>query len=27
MKLNPQFRPLHSDSRWGAFLRKMGLPD
>lgn len=24
-KTNPRHRPLHSDPRWGAFLKKMGL--
>jgi serine/threonine protein kinase/tetratricopeptide (TPR) repeat protein len=25
MKCSPRFRSLHSDPRWGAFLKKMGL--
>jgi len=27
MKLNPLFRSLHGDPRWGVFLKKMGLAD
>ena len=27
MKPQPSLRPLHADSRWGTFLRKMGLAD
>jgi TolB-like protein/Tfp pilus assembly protein PilF len=27
MKVEPLFRSLHADPRWGAFLRKMGLAD
>jgi TolB-like protein/Tfp pilus assembly protein PilF len=27
MKIQPWLRPLHTDPRWGAFLRKMGLAD
>ena len=27
MKSQPLLRSLHSDLRWGAFLRKMGLAD
>ena len=27
MKLELSFRRLHADPRWGAFLRKMGLPE
>jgi hypothetical protein len=25
MKVSSRFRSLHSDPRWGAFLKKMGL--
>jgi hypothetical protein len=27
MKVDPLFRALHADPRWGAFLRKMGFAD
>ena len=27
IKTNPLFRALHTDPRWGAFLRKMGFAD
>jgi len=27
MNVDPRFRSLHTDPRWGAFLRKMGLAD
>ena len=27
MKLEPHLRSLHSDPRWGAFLKKMGRAD
>lgn len=26
-KCDPHFRSLHGDARWGAFLKKLGLPD
>ena len=26
-KVDPEFRPLHADPRWSAFLRKMGFAD
>jgi serine/threonine protein kinase len=27
MKLDPRFRRLHADPRWGAFLTKIGLEE